>query len=69
MDIQIEIKNAKEIVLESLNDLQVFFILHYDMHRHDLTTGAMDIVGFFFYQLFTNIKNETLNGTNVIQRW
>lgn len=69
MDILIEIKNAKEIVLESLNDLQVFFILHYDMHRHDLTTGAMDIVGFFFYQLFTNIKNETLNGTNVIQRW
>lgn len=46
MDILIEIKNAKEIVLESLNDLQVFFILHYDMHRHDLTTGAMDI-GFF----------------------
>lgn len=69
MDILIEIKNAKEIVLESLNDLQVFFILHYDMHRHDLTTGAMDIVGVFFYQLFTNIKNETLNGTNVIQRW
>lgn len=47
MDILIEIKNAKEIVLESLNDLLVFFILHYDMHRHDLTTGAMDIVVFF----------------------
>lgn len=42
-DILFEIKNGKEIVLESLNDLQVFFILHYDMHRHDLTTGAMDI--------------------------
>lgn len=40
------------------------------MHRHDLTTGAMDIGGFFFnHQLFKNIKNETLNGTNVIQRW
>lgn len=38
------------------------------MHRHDLTTGAMDI-DIFFYQLFKNIKNETLNGTNVIQRW
>lgn len=46
-DILFEIKNGKEIVLESLNDLLVFFILHYDMHRHDLTTGAMDI-GFFF---------------------
>lgn len=47
MDILIEIKNAKEIVLESLNDLLVFFILHYDMHRHDLTTGAKDIGVFF----------------------
>lgn len=38
------------------------------MHRHDLTAGAMDI-DIFFYQLFKNIKNETLNGTNVNQRW
>lgn len=65
MDILFEIKNGKKIVLESLNDLLVFFIL---MHRHALTTGAMDI-DIFFYQLFKNIKNETLNGTNVIQRW
>lgn len=65
MDILFEIKNGKKIVLESLNDLLVFFIL---MHRHDLTTGAMDI-DIFFYQLFKNIKNETLNGTNVNQRW
>lgn len=64
MDILFEIKNGKKIVLESLNDLLVFFILHYNMHRHDLTTGAMDII-----QLFKNIKIETLNGTNVIQRW
>lgn len=69
MDILFEIKNGTKIVLESLNDLLVFFILHYNMHRHDLTTGAMDIDIFFFYQLFKNIKNETLNGTNVIQRW
>lgn len=68
IDILFEIKNGKKIVLESLNDLLVFFILHYNMHRHDLTTGAMDI-DIFFYQLFKNIKNETLNGTNVIQRW
>lgn len=67
MDILFEIKNGKKIVLESLNDLLVFFILHYNMHRHDLTTGAMDI-DIFFYQ-YKNIKNETLNGTNVIQRW
>lgn len=56
MDILIEIKNAKEIVLESLNDLQVFFILHYDMHRHDLTTGAMDIVGFLFLSIIHKYK-------------
>lgn len=65
MDILFEIKNGKKIVLESLNDLLVFFILHYNMQR---TTGAMDI-DIFFYQLFKNIKNETLNGTNVNQRW
>lgn len=50
MDILFEIKNGKKIVLESLNDLLVFFILfilHYNMHRHDLTTGAMDIDIFF----------------------
>lgn len=45
MDILFEIKNGKKIVLESLNDLLVFFILHYN--RHDLTTGAMDIDIFF----------------------
>lgn len=47
MDILFKIKNGKEIVLESINDLLVFFILHYNMHRHDLTTGAMDIDIFF----------------------
>lgn len=47
MDILFEIKNGTKIVLESLNDLLVFFILHYNMHRHDLTTGAMDIDIFF----------------------
>lgn len=48
MDILFEIKNGEKIVLESLNDLLVFFILHYNMQRHDLTTGAMDIDVFFF---------------------
>lgn len=37
------------------------------MHRYDLTTGGDKY--WVFIQLFINIKNETLNGTNVIQRW
>lgn len=43
MDILFEIKNGKKIVLESLNDLLVFFIFYYNMQRYDLIIGVMDI--------------------------
>lgn len=67
-DILFEIKNGKEIVLESLNDLLVFLfsiIICIGM----IWLQEQWILIYFFYQLFKNIKNETLNGTNVIQRW
>lgn len=43
MDIFFKIKNGKEIVLESINDLLVFFIFYYNMYRYDLIIGVMDI--------------------------